>query len=55
MTALIIMVLVLGALALLAMIAFAALKIYACVIIRSGKWLDTNRPALVEWLLDRLI
>lgn len=55
MTTLTIMALVLGVLVLLAIIAFVALKIYACVIIRNGKWLDTNRPALVEWLLDRLI
>lgn len=47
--------LVFGMIALLAIFAFVALKIYAYAIIRNGKWLDTNRQEWIDWLLDRLI
>ena len=50
-----IIALVIGALALLLMAGFVALKIYACVLVRGGKWLDTNRPAWLDRLLDDLV
>ena len=54
MTALEIVVLVIGALALLAMLSYAALAIYSKALERNGKWLDTNRPEWIDWLLDNL-
>ena len=54
MMTLMIVVLVIGALALLALLNYAALVIYSKVLVRNGKWLDTNRPEWIDWLLDNL-
>ena len=54
MTTIAIIALVIGITALVLVLAFIGLKIYASVLINRGQWLNTNRPAWLEWLLDNL-
>lgn len=54
MTTIAIVALVIGAIALALVLGFIGLKIYASTLINRGEWLNTNRPAWLEWLLDNL-
>ena len=47
-------VLAIGILAMIILVSYGALKMYSNHLVKSGKWLNTDRPEWLEWLLDNL-